>query len=63
MSRKHAQAIPGLSVSGSVPYTYHLRGIARQWGVPPWVVACEEPTPAVVSRWVIRERIFSGMES
>lgn len=41
---------------------YTLRNIAHSWGVPPWVVAGQEPTPAVVALWVRRERIFQNME-
>lgn len=46
----------------SVPFDYHVRRIARQWGVPPWVVTGEEPTLATVSRWVTRELVYQRFE-
>lgn len=47
---------------GSVPWLYAVRAIARSWGVPPWVVTGEDPTPDTVSRWLMREQLFLGME-
>jgi hypothetical protein len=46
----------------AVPLSYSIRSIARSWGVPPWEVTAEEPTPANRSRWYWRERIFTSME-
>ena len=46
----------------SVPLDYTLRSIAQSWGVPPWVVAGEEPTPETVSRWVRRELVYRRLE-
>lgn len=48
--------------AGPVPTTYSTALTARRWGVPPWVVSCEEPTPEVVALWARRERIFRSME-
>lgn len=45
-----------------VPWLYSVRSIARSWGVPPWVVTGEDPTPDTVSRWLVREQLFLGME-
>ncbi len=45
-----------------IPYLYTVRQTARSWGVPPWVVMGEEPTPECVSLWARRERIFRSME-
>ncbi len=36
-----------------------IRNIARSWGVAPWIVAGEQPTEAVVSRWATREMVFA----
>ena len=46
------------SPPGPVPLLYTVRLTARSWGVPPWVVTGEEPTPEVVALWARRERIF-----
>lgn len=48
--------------SGPVPYTFMLDRLAARWGVPPWVLTGEQPTPDVVQRWITRGRIFMSME-
>ena len=48
--------------SGPVPYTFILERLAARWGVPPWVLTSEQPTPDVIQRWVTRGRLFMSME-
>lgn len=52
----------GSGSPGPVPLVYVVRQVAQAWGVPPWIVSAEEPTPEVRSRWFQRELLFLRME-